>query len=310
MSDLFDTALKEKYKQYSANDPLAFAKDVIDWSAFPPLLKDLYHNDTDKGGRPNIPIITMVKVLYLQSLYNLADEQAETLIRDRISLMNFLDYPDILPDAKTIWYFRERLSKTGRDRIIWNELQRQLESKGIRVKKGSAQDATFITSDPGHEKHEEPRSQGKTRRSKDGSFTKKNNKTFFGYKGHSIVDDNNPVPVIRSYAVTTAKGHDTRIDLSKRGITVYRDKGYFGSDPKGIDGTMDRSVRNHKLSIESVRRNRRISRKRSMVEYPYAVMKRVFHFSHVMVTLVRRVRVKFMFACFGYNVHALNIVQG
>lgn len=84
-------------------------------------------------------------------------------------------------DAKTIWYFRERLSKTGRDRIIWDELQKQLELKGIRVKKGSAQDATFITSDPWHVKHEEPREEGKTRRSKDDSFTKKNNKTFLGY---------------------------------------------------------------------------------------------------------------------------------
>ena len=76
-------------------------------------------------------------------------------------------------------------------------------------------------------KHDEPRSEGKTRRSKDGSFTKKNNKTFFGYKGHTIVDDNIPVPVIRSYGVTTAKDHDSTIDLSKTGITVYRDKGYF-----------------------------------------------------------------------------------
>ena len=70
--------------------------------------------------------------------------------------MNFLDYPDHLPDAKTIWYFRKRLSKTGRGIIIWNDLQRQMESKGIWVKKGSARDAMFITSVPGLEKHEEP----------------------------------------------------------------------------------------------------------------------------------------------------------
>ncbi|MDA8054888.1 MAG: hypothetical protein M0Z77_04465 [Thermoplasmatales archaeon] len=53
---------------------------------------------------------------------------------------------------------------------------------------------------------------------------------------------------------------------------------------------------------------RRISRKRSLVEYPYAIMKRVFHFSHVMVILTRRV--KFMFACFAYNLHAVKILQG
>ena len=79
---------------------------------------------------------------------------------------------------------------------------------------------------------------------------------------------------------------------------------------QGEYGTMDRSVRNHKLSIESIRRNLRISRKRSLVVYPYSIIKRVFHFSHVMVTTVKRVRVKFMIACFGYNVHALKIIQG
>ena len=97
MSGLLDEALKEKYRMNAINDPLAFAKDAIDWSAFPSLLKDPYHNDTDRGGRPNIPIITMVKVLFRPSVFNIADEQGETLIRDRISFMNLLDYPDLLP---------------------------------------------------------------------------------------------------------------------------------------------------------------------------------------------------------------------
>ena len=93
-------------------------------------------------------------------------------------------------------------------------------------------------------------------------------------------------------------------------IIVYRDKGYFGYDPKGTDNTMERSVLNHETSIESVRRNLRIACKRSMVEYPYTAMKRMFHCSHVMVTLVRSVRVKFMFACFGYSVHDMKIMMG
>ena len=122
--------------------------------------------------------------------------------------------------------------------------------------------------------------------------------------------DDNRIPILRSCAVTTARDHDTAIDLSKKGITVYRNKGCFGHDPGGINGTMDRAVRGHKLPIESVRRNLRISRKRSMVECPYAVMKRVFHFSNVLVTLIRRVGVKFMFTCFAYNLHAVKIMQG
>ncbi|MEM3192688.1 MAG: hypothetical protein QW292_11535 [Candidatus Parvarchaeota archaeon] len=56
-------------------------------------------------------------------------------------------------------------------------------------------------------------------------------------------------------------------------------------------------------------RNKRISRKRALVEYPFAIMKRVFHFSHTLVTLSRRVRVKFMFSCFSYDLFALNIMK-
>jgi hypothetical protein len=102
MADLLDESIKEKYSKYFVNDPLKFLKDPIDWNAFPYLLKDIYHNDTEEGGRPNIPITTMVKILFLQSLYNLSDQQAEKEIHDRISFMNFLDYPDILLDSKTI----------------------------------------------------------------------------------------------------------------------------------------------------------------------------------------------------------------
>ena len=70
--------------------------------AFTPLLNYLYHYDTDNGVRPNIPVKIMIKLLFLQSMFNMVDEQAETLIRDRISFMNFLDYPDQYPDSRTI----------------------------------------------------------------------------------------------------------------------------------------------------------------------------------------------------------------
>jgi len=81
------------------------------------------------------------------------------------------------------------------------------------------------------------------------------------------------VPKIRSYAVTTASAHDSQIDLSKRGIPVYRDKGYFGVELKGFDATMTKALRSLKLSTYSILRNRRISRKRALVEYPFAIMK-------------------------------------
>ena len=80
-------------------------------------------------------------------------------------------------------------------------------------------------------------------------------------------------------------------------------------DIKGIYATMDRKVKNRKLSIESIRRNLKISRKRLIVECPYAITKRVLHLSNVVVTTVKQIRVKFMFACFAYNVDTLEITN-
>ncbi|MEM4091396.1 MAG: hypothetical protein QXQ46_11780 [Thermoplasmatales archaeon] len=61
---------------------------------------------------------------------------------------------------------------------------------------------------------------------------------------------------------------------------------------------MTKSIGSFKLSYWTVMRNKRISRKRALVEYPFEIMKSVFHFSHTLVTLSRRVRAKFMFSCF------------
>ncbi|EQD76539.1 transposase IS4 family protein, partial [mine drainage metagenome] len=122
---------------------------MIDWESLRPIVKDLFRNDTDKGGRPNIDEIVMIKTLFLQSMYNLSDESMEKEIYDRISFRNFLHYPETIPDSRTIWLFRERLSSSGKDKKIWKHIWKQFEDKGIMIKKGMVQDATFIESDPG-----------------------------------------------------------------------------------------------------------------------------------------------------------------
>ncbi|MEM4091137.1 MAG: IS5/IS1182 family transposase, partial [Thermoplasmatales archaeon] len=73
--------------------------------------------------------------------------------------------------------------------------------------------------------------------------------------------------------------------------------------PKGYDATMTKPIGSFEFSHRTVMRNKRISRKRALVEYPFAIMRRVFHFSHTLVTLSRRVRAKFMFSCFLICLH-------
>mgnify|MGYP000984420694 FL=1 len=110
----------------------------------------------------------------------------------------------------------------------------------------------------------------------------------FGYKLHIFMDKD--CQLIRRIETTTASVHDSRIDLSRKGETVYRDKGYFGVKPRAsMDKTMHRAVRGHPLSIKENRRNKAISRTRSLVERPFAAMKRVFQAGHLMVTTVARI---------------------
>ncbi len=146
---------KAYQKIQKLGDRLAEIEPLIEWEAFRPIIQGLYDNQGPKGGRPNVDEVVMVKMLVLQSWYGLSDPELERQANDRISFHRFLGFPDVIPDATTVWLFRERLAETGKDKLVWAELQRQLDEKGLRVKKGVVQDATFITSDPG--KHGKPR---------------------------------------------------------------------------------------------------------------------------------------------------------
>jgi len=305
MKSLTDFALNEEYKRVRRlGDKLAKIESLIDWEAFRPIVGKLYENKSERGGRPNIDEVVMVKLLVLQQWHGLSDPELEKQVADRLSFRRFIGFPEDIPDYSTVWYFRERLAKTGTDRAIWTELQRQLDSLGLKVKQGVVQDATFITADPGHAKAATPRGEdAKTRRSKEGSWTKKGNRSYFGYKLHSKVDTD--FWLIRELKTTTAAVHDSQVDLSKECEVVYRDRGYHGTVPKGYSATMKRGARDHPIGIRDTLRNRRISKKRAPGERHYAVVNRVFHATHVLVTTVPRVSVKMIFTAIGFNLYQL-----
>ena len=295
--------LRQEYQKLAQlGDRLAAAEHQLDWERFRPILTDLYANDTEKGGRPNHDPVLMVKLLVLQSWYGLGDEETERQAVDRLSWRRFLGYPDKVPDSTTIWLFRERLAETGKDKQVWAELQRQLNQKGLRVRKGVAQDASFIEADPGQSN--KPRGEeAKTRRSRDGDWAKRPKGSVFGYKLHVKTDLDHGL--VRELDVSSASVHDSRVDLSLPGEVVYRDKGYFGVVPRGWDATMLRGVRGHPLDYRGQLRNNRIGSKRRPVERVFAVLKRGFGCERVLVTSLDRVRVKLLFMCFCFNLTQL-----
>lgn len=276
--------------------------NLIDWSPIRQILDEMYDNKSEKGGRPNCDVILMFKILILQQWYGLSDLEVERQMADRISFMAFLGFPDTFPDSRTIWLFKERMGKTEKDKIVWAELQRQLDSVGLQVRRGTIQDATFIEADQGSLK--KPRGDAaKTRRSRDGTIAKKGNEYHFGYKLHQKTDID--YYLIREIETTTAKLHDSQIDLSNEGEIVLRDRGYFGVQAKGIDFTMKRRTTEKPLEEIDIERNRLISVLRSPGERPHAVIKRVFRAGRVLVTTVKRVGVLMMVTAFAYNLYQL-----
>ena len=107
----------------------------------------------------------------------------------------------------------------------------------------------------------EERKNAKTGRPRDGPWAVKNKNAHFGHKLHTsqTVDHD----IIVNYAVTMIPVHDSQIDPSIPSIVNYKDKGYFGVEGRRIDATMDRSLKGYRLPVESIRRNMRITRKRS-----------------------------------------------
>jgi IS5 family transposase len=275
---------------------------MIEWDPFRQILEEMYDNKSAKGGRPNIDVILMFKILVLQKWYGLSDLEVERQMADRISFMAFLGFPEPFPDSRTIWLFKQRMAETGKDEMVWSELQRQLDAKGLQVKRGTIQDATFIEADPGSSK--KPRGDGaKTRRSRDGTWAKKGNETHFGYKLHHKTDID--YCLIRELETTTASLHDSLVDLSTKGEIVLRDRGYFGAEAKGIDFTMKRRTTEKHLGELDKERNRLISILRAPGERPHAVIKRVFGMGRVLVTTIRRAHVELMVTAFAFNLYQL-----
>ena len=99
-----------------------------------------YTPNNIKGGDS----ILMFKILVLQKLYNISDEQTEYQILDRISFLNFLGLSSQVPDARTIWKFRETLTKAGIIKDLFNLFNKQIADKNLITKQGSIVDASFV----------------------------------------------------------------------------------------------------------------------------------------------------------------------
>ena len=140
--------LDERYQRLSeSGDPLVKLAALIDFEAFrPKLATALKRSDGSKGGRPPYDPVLMFKILILQTLYTLSDDATEFQIRDRLSFMRFLGlgFEDAVPDAKTVWLFREQLTRAGSIEELFAAFDAWLKGKGYLAMSGQIIDASII----------------------------------------------------------------------------------------------------------------------------------------------------------------------
>ena len=98
-------------------DPLEMIARVVSFESFraeieAAVLTPVGEKKSPAGRKP-IDVMVMFRMLVLQSLYNLSDEQVEYQVRDRLSFTRFfgLGMEDGIPDGTTSWLFQETLAK-------------------------------------------------------------------------------------------------------------------------------------------------------------------------------------------------------
>lgn len=247
---LFDEC-RRLHELSKLGDPLERLNAVIDWSMFLPVISKAFEKERKgPGGRPGYPHLLMFRIIILQRLYNLSDDQTEFMIKDRMTFMRFLGITmsDRVPDAKTIWLFKENLTKADIIKDLFDMFEGILESQGIISRSGSLIDATFIEAPRQRNTREENQQikEGKIpeewtksenvhklrQKDTDARWAKKDKVTHYGYKDEAMVDAESKL--ITDYAVMTANVHDIKcfeelIDPSKDRV-IYGDSAFISAD--------------------------------------------------------------------------------
>lgn len=276
-------------------DPLEKLNAVIDWKQFRPIIERAFRKDRkSNAGRPAFDGIMMFKVLILQSMYNLSDEQTQFQILDRHTFKRFLGLRDEnrIPDQKTIWLFREILTRQEAFEKLFALFDRFLCEAGYNAKKGQIIDATFVEVPRQRNSRDENKAikEGKTpenwqekppamlrQKDQDARWAKKNDEDHYGYKNHLNVDAKHKL--IRAYAVTDASVHDSQVfeqifDGDNTGKIMYADSAYRSQDSSAKlkknrlkDCVNRKGYRNKPLSKFQEAMNRKRSAVRARVEH-------------------------------------------
>ncbi len=295
---VFDIA--KRYAGLDAkNDPLARIDEVVAWDVFRPRLEAAWRKPPEqrksKAGRKPWDVVVMFKAIVLCELYNLSDEQVEFQLRDRLSFVRFLGLglEDPVPDATTVWVYRDLLAQAGLVEPLFDEFDGFLKERGWLAMGGQIIDASIVPVPRQHNRRDENTTikEGKTpedwekqpakrsQKDTDARWTKKHGKSYFGYKNHVSVDRRHKL--VRRYHVTDAAVHDSQVldeilDGDNTSSEVWADSAYRSAEieaklkGKGLKSRIHRKGRRNKpLNEREKLGNKTRSKVRARVEHVF-----------------------------------------
>ena len=316
-------------------DPLETIKTTVPWETFRADIEAVTETKPEErksnAGRKPYDAILKFKIVVLQSLYNLSDEQTEFMIRDRLSFMRFLDLglEDTVPDATTLWLFREALVEAKLIDTLFDRFGQHLAAKGYIARGGQIVDATIVSAPKQRNTREEndtvkngdtpedwEKKPAKNRqKDKDARWTKKHGKSFYGYKNHVDVDKAHKL--IRKWDATDASPHDSQklddvLDPTNTSKEVWADSAYRSAEieqrlkEKGYRSRIHRrAARNRPLSQTQEAANTVRSKVRARVEHVFGHQENSMGRKIVRTIGMARARFKIGMMNLGYNIRRL-----
>src|SRR5215212_3028868 len=260
---------------------------VLDWPALETIVAGIY---ASREGGLTYPLLTYVKLLLLQQWYGLSDEGLEAAVDERLS----------------VWRFREQLARRGLAERLLAEVNRQLDARGLVLRRGTLIDATILDAavrSPGGDAGEV------SPRDPQAGWTKKNGESRFGYEVHVAVDEGSGI--VRAATLTPADVHDSvPADALVQGDeeAVYADKAYdsearrAGLRERGIEPRiMYQARRNRPLKPWQTWFNKAVAPVRAGVERVFATMKRAYGHRRVRYLGLARNDVQLQAMCAAIN---------
>ncbi len=296
MAKGFGRAKRRREKLEASMDRLTALNALIPWYIFEACLGQLETTERkSNAGRKPIDRLLLFKMLIIQQLYSLSDEQTEWQTYDRMSFRRFvgLGLEQEVPDAKTLWLFRQHLTEAGLIDELFERFSTFLNATGYEAKGGQIIDATFIPVPIQRNSRKEnqqikvgqqppewaEQAHKQAQKDTDARWTKKNNVSHFGYKDHVNIDAT--YKFIRVHAVTDASVHDSQmltqvLDGDNQGDEIWADSAYRSVAMEAtlaivgyISQIHERGYRNHPLTEEQKASNTTKSKTRSRVEHVF-----------------------------------------